>query len=138
MDGARLERDLRDGDVSVSVTGGPRGDGLFRRELLNPGTSTAAQSVALTTQLTVLSTATGGTGTATGFEVNVFSLSTASAVEGQEKVVLMTGTGEAKLSFTGTATGRLVLTAADDIAHLVFLNEKWRIKETSATFATAT
>ena len=50
----------------------------------------------------------------------------------------MLATGEAKLAFTGTATGRLTFTEADDAAHMRFINDKWYILNTSATLAAAT
>ena len=127
--------------MPISVTSGRikrRGDGWFAAETLNPSTSTAPQTLALTTDITRISTATGGTGTATGFERNVFTLSTASAAEGQDKGILMTGTGEVKIAFTGTATGRLVLNEADDFVLLRMLDRKWRIIQSTATVATAT
>lgn len=129
--------------MSIVVVGGEprsRGTGWVARETLNPSTSTTPQTVALDAPLTRLSTATGGTGTATGFEINVFALSTASAVETMAKTILMTGTGEAKVLVTnGTATGRWVLNAADDCMAFVYLNDKWRvIFNSGATLATST
>ena len=127
--------------LSITITGGAVGErrkGWFAAETLNPSTSTVPQAIALTTELTILSTATGGTATATGFLRNVFTLSTASAVEGQNKAIIMTGTGEAKIAFTGTATGRWVLSLADDNLMLRMLNRKWRVVNRTATTATAT
>ena len=127
--------------MSVSVTAAPagrRGAGWFAAETLNPSTSTAPQALALTADITLISTATGGTATATGFERNVFTLSTASAVEGQEKGIFLTGTGEAKIALTGTATGRWVLTEAEDFLLVRMLNRKWRVIQSTATLATAT
>lgn len=127
--------------MAISTIAGPppeRGIGYFVTETLNPSTSTTAQAIALTVPLTLISTATGGTGTATGFERNVFSLSTASAIEGQVKTVIMTGTGEAKLILTGTATGRWTLTEADDLVMVQMFNRKWRVIQSTATLATAT
>lgn len=77
-----------------------------------------------------------GGGTATGFEVYQSTL--ADGTNGQEKSCVMLSTGEAKLAFTGTATGRLVFTEADDAAHMRFMNDKWYILQTTATVATAT
>ena len=96
------------------------------------------QALALTADITLISTATGGTATASGFERNVFTLSTASAVEGQEKGIILTGTGEVKLILTGTATGRWTLTEADDLVMVKMLNRKWRVVQSTATLATAT
>ena len=121
--------------MSVSVTAGlsPYRDDSFAKEDLASHSSGSATVVALTAPLTVISGS-----TSTGFSVNHFSLSTASAVEGQFKSVIFSGTGEAYLDFTGTATGSLVLTGADDAAHLRYINAKWYILETTATFASAT
>ena len=122
-------------DVAVSITAGPVAQRTaFAMETLAQSTSTVPQPIALTTPLTIL-----GGGTATGFENNVFTLSTASAVEGQEKAILMTASGEAKIAFTGTATGRFVLTRADDLLMLKMFNQKWRVASyTLATLATST
>lgn len=109
--------------MAVSVTAGPVAQrAAFAMETLAQSTSTVPQALALTTPLTIL-----GGGTATGFHRNVFTLSTASAVEGQEKAILMTASGEAKIAFTGTATGRFVLTLADDLLMLKMFNYKWRV-----------
>jgi len=127
--------------LSITVTAAPvrrRGDGWFSAETLNPSTSTVPQALALTADITLISTATGGTATASGFERNVFTLSTASAVEGQEKGIILTGTGEVKLILTGTATGRWTLTEADDLVMVKMLNRKWRVVQSTATLATAT
>ena len=120
--------------MSVSLTGGKIPDrGGFAKETLSASTSTTPQVIALTTDLTSV-----GGGTGTGFEVNVFTLSTASAVEGQTKTVMATSTCEAKIAFTGTATGRLVLAEADDIVELRYMDGKWRIIQSTATLASAT
>ena len=121
--------------MSISVTAGPVAQrAAFALETLAQSTSTTPQAIALTTPLTIL-----GGGTATGFHRNVFTLSTASAVEGQEKGILMTASGEAKIAFTGTATGRFVLTQADDLLYLKMFNHKWRVASyTLATLATST
>lgn len=127
--------------MSIGVTAAPvkrRGAGWFSAETLNPSTSTVPQALALTADITLISTATGGTGTATGFERNVFTLSTASAVEGQEKGIILTGTGEVKIILTGTATGRWTLTEADDLLAIRMWNRKWRVIQSTATLATAT
>lgn len=109
--------------MAISITSGPVAQRTaFALETLAQSTSTTPQALALTTPLTIL-----GGGTATGFHINVFTLSTASAVEGQEKGILMTATGEAKIAFTGTATGRFVLNDADDLLVLKMFNHKWRV-----------
>ena len=122
-------------DVAISVTAGPVAQrAAFALETLAQSTSTTPQALALTTPLTIL-----GGGTATGFHRNVFTLSTASAVEGQEKGILMTATGEAYIAFTGTATGRFVLRQPDDFLLLKMFNHKWRVSSyTLATLATST
>ena len=128
--------------MSIQVTAGKvreRGDGWFALEILNPSTSTSPQSLALHAPLTRISTATGGTGTATGFERNVFTLATASSIEGQQKAIVMTGTGEVKIVLTGTATGRWVMDSADDFLVFRMLDRKWRlISNSGATLATST
>ena len=128
--------------MSISVTGGvvpSRGEGWFTLETLNPSTATADQSLALHVPLTIMSTATGGTATATGFNVNRYTLSTASAIEGEEKSIILTGTGEYKIFFTGTATGAFVMTAANAHLRVAMLNRKWRVLVNSgATIATST
>lgn len=128
--------------MSVSVTGGvvpSRGKGWFSQEILNPSTATANQSIALHVPLTLFSTASGGTATATGFNVNRYTLPTASAIEGEEKAIILTGTGEYKIHLTGTATGAFVMTTADTHLRVVMLANKWRVKTNSgATIATST
>ena len=128
--------------MSRTVTGGAapeRGSGWCAVETLNPSTATAAQSIALHVPLTLFSTATGGTATATGFLVNVYTLPTATAVEGEEKSIILTGTGEYKILLTGTATGAFVMSSADAHLRLKMLNRKWRVLVSAgATIATST
>lgn len=103
-------------------------------ETLSQSTSTAAQEVSMKTDVSHL-----GVGTATGFGVNRYLLGTATAREGQEKVCLTTGTGEAILVLTGTATGALVFGADGDLAMLRYMNGTWfLLHNNGATFATAT
>lgn len=128
--------------MSVVVTAGyprKRFNDWFARETLNPSTSTTPQTISVPAQLTIFSTATGGTATATGFLVNQFVLPTATAVEGQIKTLLCMGTGEYKVTFTGTATGAWVFDNAEDFLQLQMLQGKWRIIAPSgATLATST
>ena len=75
--------------------------------------------------------------------LNRYSLSTGTGTdfspEGLEKVVLTTGTGEAVLTMTGTATGALVFGADGDLVHLKLMNGTWfLLHNNGATFATAT
>ena len=107
-----------------------RGEDLFAKETLS--SSAGNQDLALLADLHTLD------GGASGFGVNTFSLTTASAVEGQEKTILMSGTGEIKLLFAGTSTGALVMTGDQDCTHLKFLDGIWRVVSTSATFASST
>jgi hypothetical protein len=80
-----------------------------------------------------------GVGTATGFAINRYLLGTATAREGQETVCLTTGTGEAYLVFTGTATGALVFGADGDLVLMRYMNGTWFLMHNNgATFATAT
>lgn len=108
-----------------------RGEDLFAKEALS--SSAGNQDLAL---LADLHTVEGGG--STGFGVNTFSLTTASAVEGQQKTILLSGTGEIKLLFAGTSSGALVMTADQDCTHLKFLDGLWRVVSTSATFASST
>jgi len=120
--------------VAISVTGRPadRRYGLFGLETLSQSTATVPQAVAVTTDLTTIAG-----GTATGIGVNLFTL--ANGTEGQEKEIILTGTGEAKiLPLLGTSTGWHVLSETDDGLSLRFLNAKWRVKQSMATTASAT
>lgn len=122
--------------MSVTVTGGivDNRKGLFAQESLTQSTATGEQTIAVTTELTTLSG-----GTASGFTIDRYGLSTATAVEGQYKTVLMLATGESKVRLGGgTATGAWVFSAADDIGHYRFLNGGWYVINTSATLATST
>lgn len=122
--------------MTVTVTSGEiHHVGAFRSsEALTNSTSTAVQEVSLSIPISTISG-----GTATGFGVNRYLLSTASAVEGQEKIICMLATGEAYVVYTGTATGAQVLSAADDYVWLKYFNETWKAVDVgSATAATAT
>lgn len=119
----------------------PRRNGWFARETLLHSTSTTLQqALALTTELSQLVTGTGNGATATGFTRNVWTLSTASAVEGQNKCIILAASGETSVYLGGgTATGRWVLTETDDTIHARYLNGKWRlIAQSGATLASAT
>lgn len=112
-----------------------RGGGSVQsQESLTQSTATAIQSLSVTTDVSVL-----GMGTATGFARNRYLLPTTSAVEGQEKVVVATGTGEAYLDLAGgTATGGYVFSTADSWITARLINGDWRPIGTGATLATAT
>ena len=118
----------------VTIDGGPierRGPGFHSTQALAQSTATVPQVALLDTEVTTF-----GGGAATGFEVDNVTL--AAGTFRQEKSFVMLATGETKLQLTGTATGRLVFTEADDAAHMRFFNDKWYILQTSATLATAT
>jgi len=118
--------------MSVAITGGPvptRGPGYHSTETLTAATT--AQAICLDVSANIL-----GAGP-TGFGVTVYSLE--DGIEGQQKVIFVTATGEASLSLTGTATGQIVFTQADDLVKLEFVGSKWRmIQNSGATIATAT
>jgi hypothetical protein len=121
--------------MPVSLVGGalrPRFAGYVARETFTQSTATVAQAIALGTLVTHV-----GMGSATGFNLNTYSL--AAGTEGQEKYILATATGEAKISLTGTATGQWVLDAADDWLKVVYLTAKWHVLSSAgATLATST
>lgn len=76
------------------------------QETLTQSTATAFQALSLKTDISVL-----GMGTATGFARNLYSLASG-AVEGQEKLIICSATGEAKLFVAGPTQGRLPLNVA--------------------------
>ncbi len=118
----------------VTITGGPietRGQGYHSTQALSQSTATVPQVALLNTEVTTFDG-----GAATGFDIDNVTL--AAGTYGQEKSFVMLATGETKLAFTGTATGRLTFTAADDAAHMRFFNGTWYILNSSATLATAT
>lgn len=128
--------------MTITITAGDanRIGGWQSSEDLTNSTATAVQELGLDHPVSTISG-----GTATGFGVNRYLLPSATATgargaqEGQEKTVVMLATGEAYLVFSGTATGALVLSAANDYAELRFQNELWVQKDIgSATLATAT
>ena len=120
--------------MAVSIIGGPirrRREG-FAQDTYTQSTATADQSLSLDTDLSLL-----GMGTATGFNRNGYSL--ASGIEGQEKFILSTGTGEAKVAWQGMiVTGRSVLDTPGDFVFLRYFGGAWRLIEQTATTATAT
>ena len=121
--------------MAVTVTGGPlsqRGPGWWTRENLTQSTATAFQAVSLFTDVTTL-----GVGTATGFGLNRYGLASG-ATEGREKVLLTTGTGEAKAYVAGTATGLWVLNELDDMVMVRYIEGKWRVIQSTATLASGT
>lgn len=61
-------------------------------ETLTQSTATTNQTISVTHDITVL-----GMGTATGFGLNRYLLSTSGAVEGMEKTIISNATGEAKV-----------------------------------------
>ena len=108
-----------------------RGTGWRIKQTFTQSTASTAQSISPYTDLCVL-----GVGTATGFLINVYTL--ASSADGKELSLLVTGTGEAKVAMTGTATGLWVLTEADDRVRILHENGKWYIQNSTATLATST
>lgn len=111
--------------MSVAATGGdPKVRRFHTTETLAQSTATIARAVSLTTEVTTFP---GGPG------ADRYSL--AAGTEGQTKEVVMLATGEANLSFTGTATGDLVLTDEDDYIAMRFTASKWRLIQSSATIA---
>ena len=120
--------------MAVSIIGGPihRRRSGFAQDTYTQSTATTDQALSLNTDLSLL-----GMGSATGFGLNLYSL--ASGIEGQEKWVLSTGTGEAKLAWQGmTVTGRSVLDANGDFVFLRYVGGAWRLVQQTATIATAT
>lgn len=121
--------------MAVAIIGGPlkeRFTGWTAREILTQSTATANQAVTLNTAITHV-----GMGTATGFDLNRYSL--AAGTESQAKIVLATATGEATLSMAGTSTGGLVFTEANDMVKLEYWTGLWRLMANSgATIATST
>jgi hypothetical protein len=121
--------------MAVTISGG---------EIVRQGVFQAVEALSNSTATTLrtfstvpISTIAGGT--ATGFALNRYLVSTASAAEGQEKMVVMLATGEAYVIYSGTATGAAVLTDANDRVALRFVNAVWVETDAgSATRATAT
>jgi predicted TIM-barrel enzyme len=123
--------------MTVTVTGNEihRHGAFLSAQVATFSTSTALQTI---NHINPVTTIDGGT-TATGFGVGRFLLSTASAVEGMEKTIVLLATGELKIILTGTSTGALALNEANDFVFLRYMNESWRlISNGGATLATAT
>ena len=144
-----------------TTTGGERLKfaGTFQSvESMTQSTSTVPQALSLNTDVSIL-----GAGTATGTSArNIYTLGT--GVEGQEKTIYMTATGEASVVFTqpagrlhnyfefstttvgpatvlsaASATGQYVLQAADDFVLVKWLNDAWQVMAFSgATLGTTT
>jgi len=121
--------------MTVTLTAGAlqyRGGAYQAKEDLTQSTATAKQALSVSTDISTL-----GGGTATGFNVDNYSV--AAGVEGQTKTVVMLATGEAKVELTGTATGKYVLSTADAVLELRYINAKWRATfNDGATIATST
>jgi len=104
--------------MSVAITGGPvptRGPGYHSTETLTAATGT--QTICLDVSANILGV--GG------------SYSLEDGTEGQQKAIFVTATGEALLQMTGTATGQIVFSQADDFVKLEFVGSKWRILQNS-------
>ena len=122
--------------MTVTIAGGKqaeRGSGFWVKETLSQSTATAFQTINLSTPISYL-----GGGTATGHGRNRYSLGATGVVEGQEKMLLVTSTGELNIYVAGTATGLLVMSAADSLERLIFLSGKWYRKTSAATISTGT
>ena len=121
----------------VEITAGAgegRGVGWQSRDTITQATATALQALSLTTQYALL-VPLGGTGTA--FSDGGVSL--AAGFDGQLQQVIMSATGEITLHMTGTSTGALVYTEAEDFTAFLFINSIWRrINNSGATVAAAT
>jgi F0F1-type ATP synthase membrane subunit c/vacuolar-type H+-ATPase subunit K len=122
--------------MAVTISGGEIvRAGVFQSvEALSNSTATTLRTVSAGAPITTIAG-----GTATGFAINRYLVSTASAAEGQTKMVVMLATGEAYVIYAGTATGAAVLTDANDRVALRFVNALWVETDAgSATRATAT
>lgn len=141
-------------------------------ETLTMSTATTRQSISVRTAVTQISSG-GATlpaaGTATGFGLNLFTVASYATagvgpVEGFEKWILMTSSGEVKVVFNGmattltgifeiatttntapqsvmtaaSATGAFTLTVPGSYIHAKVMNQQWRILDGVATYATAT
>ena len=86
--------------MAVTISGGELvRDGVFQAvENLSNSTATTLRTVSAGAPITTIAG-----GTATGFGVNRYLVSTASAAEGQTKLVVMLATGEAYVIYSGTA-----------------------------------
>lgn len=100
--------------MAVTISGGGRqtNNTWQSSETLTQSTATSFQSLSTRIEVSVL-----GMGTATGFSRNLYTLGsatseTSSPVEGQEKLIICSATGEAKLFVAGPTQGRLPLHVA--------------------------
>jgi hypothetical protein len=122
--------------MAVTISGGEIvRQGVFQSvEALSNSTATTLRTVSAAAPITTIAG-----GTATGFSIIRYLVSTASSAEGQTKLVVMLATGEAYVIYSGTATGAAVLTDAHDRVALRFVNAIWVETDAgSATRATAT
>ena len=120
--------------MTVTLTAGARqyrGGSYQAKEDLTQSTATAKQALSVNADISTLAG-----GTATGFNVDNYTL--AAGVEGQLKTIVMLATGEAKVELTGTATGKYTFLLADSLLDLRYINAKWRVVVNSATIATST
>lgn len=107
--------------MSIAVTGGQLEERRFHTtETLAGSTATIARALSLTTPVTAVA---GG------------NYTLADGTEGQQKEIVMSASGSAAISLTGTATGDLVLTLEDDYILTRFTSSKWRLVQSSATTA---
>ena len=119
--------------MSVNIIAGPAASrGVRVEETFGQSTATVFRPLSLTTELSVL-----GGGSATGFEVQRYSLASG-ALEGQDKAIILPINGEANVYIAGTATGLHVFSAADDYVLARYERGKWRVIVSSATIATGT
>ena len=123
--------------MAISITTGAavhKGGTFQSVETLTQSTATAEQSLDLDTDVSHL-----GVGTATLFTRNKYLLAS-TGVDGMEKIVLTTGTGEAKLRLGGgTATGAHVFQSDTDMLYTKLINGQWMVLSTlGATIATST
>jgi hypothetical protein len=122
--------------MTITITAGAQvSPGQYRSlKSYSVSTATAPQTLDATYDVHNI-----GMGTATGFGINRYLLATDGAREGREIAIQSTGTGEAYLVLSGTATGALVFLSATDVVEVKQVNALWMLKTNQgATFATAT
>jgi len=124
--------------MAITITAGQqtrRGGTYHSQASFTQSTATTAQALSITVDVNTL-----GMGTATGHEVNVYTV--ADGQEGQPLTIASTATGEAKVIFTnGTATGRHTFglaTTDDYFLEAKFVAGNWHVVESSATLSTGT
>ena len=149
--------------MAVTITGGEvqkKGGTWQSIETLTQSTATVPQAISLNTDVTVL-----GMGTASGFPRNKYTLATG-AVEGMEKLIISSATGEATVFIPSattllpfhvafaalttattadavlggsTATGQWVFQSDGDFVYLKYMNGLWHFQDLAgATKATVT